>query len=184
MAEIITDFGEVRLSLKEYNDMRDKIRQLEEDNDALVEERDMICDENKVRVRRQIIKITEPSCDPRALGTKEIIEDRLINMEDITQELDAKIHEIENGWMKRVEELQSNLNSTEKTLEQCHSQYGDTHYVRGDIPRDLYDRMSDEQRRSYPILGNMRPIQPRQQQVTQTVDMNTPDGQQQDDLPF
>lgn len=122
MAEIITDFGEVRLSLKEYNDMRDKIRQLQEDNDALVEERDMICDENKVRVRRQIIKITEPSCDPRALGTKEIIEDRLINMKDITQELDAKIHEIENGWMKRVEELQSNLNSTEKTLEQCQRQ--------------------------------------------------------------
>lgn len=49
MAEIITDFGEVRLSLKEYNEMRDKIRKLEEDNDALVEERDQICDENKVR---------------------------------------------------------------------------------------------------------------------------------------
>lgn len=68
--------------------------------------------------------------------------------------------------------------------EQENPQYGDTHYVRGDIPRDLYDRMSDEQRRSYPILGNMRPIQPRQQQVTQTVDMRAPEGQQQDDLPF
>lgn len=116
MEEIITDFGEVRLSLKEYNDMRDKIRQLQKDNDALVEELDM------VRVRRQIIKITEPSCDPRALGTKEIIGDRLINKGDITQELDAKIHEIENEWMKRVEELQSNLNSTEKALKQCQRQ--------------------------------------------------------------
>lgn len=122
MAEIITDFGEVKLSLKEYNDMRDKIRQLEEENDALIVERDMICDENKVRVRRQIIKITEPSYNPRAIGTKEIIEDRLINMKDITQELDTRINKIENGWMKRVEELQSNLDSTEKTLEQCQRQ--------------------------------------------------------------
>lgn len=122
MAEIITNFGEVRLSLKEYNDMRDKIRQLEKENDALIVERDMICDENKVRVRRQIIKITEPSYNPRAIGTEEIIEDRLINMKDITQELDARIKEIENGWMKRVEELQSNLDSTEKTLEQCQRQ--------------------------------------------------------------
>lgn len=122
MAEIITNFGEVRLSLKEYNDMRDKIRQLEKENDALIVERDMICDENKVRVRRQIIKITEPSYDPHAIGTKEIIEDRLINMKDITQELDARIKEIENGWMKRVEELQSNLDSTGKTLEQCQRQ--------------------------------------------------------------
>ena len=120
MAEII--FGEVRLSLKEYNDLRDKIRQLQEDNDALVEERDMICDENKVRVRRQIIKITEPSCDPRAIGTKEIIEDKLINMGDITSELEAKFNEIEKGWMKRAEELQSKLDSTEKTLEQCQRQ--------------------------------------------------------------
>ena len=70
----------------------------------------------------RLVNVTEPSCDPRALGTKEIIEDRLINMGDITQELDAKIHEIENGWMKRAEELQSNLNSTEKTLEQCQRQ--------------------------------------------------------------
>lgn len=68
--------------------------------------------------------------------------------------------------------------------EQENQQYGYTHYVRGDIPRDLYDRMSEEQRRSYPILGNMRPIQPRQQQVTQTVDMSASEDQQQDDLPF
>lgn len=122
MAEIITDFGEVRLSLKEYNYMRDQIRQLQEDNDALVEERDMICDENKVRVRRQIIKITEPSNNPRAIGTKEIIEDKLINMGDITLELEAKFNEIEKGWMKRAEELQSKLDSTEKTLEQCQRQ--------------------------------------------------------------
>lgn len=74
--------------------------------------------------------------------------------------------------------LNLNANETE------HSQYGDTHYVRGDIPREQYDKMTDEQRRSYPILGNMRPIKPRQQEVAKTVDENTPEGQPDDDLPF
>ena len=75
------------------------------------------------------------------------------------------------------------LNLTANALQE-QSQYGDTHYVRGDIPRELYDRMTDEQRRSYPILGNMRPIVPRQQAVAQTTDMSTPESQQIDDLPF
>ena len=63
-------------------------------------------------------------------------------------------------------------------------QYGDTHYVKGEIPKELYDRMTEEQRRSYPILGNMRPIGPKQQTVSGTVDLNAPENQQQDDLPF
>lgn len=74
------------------------------------------------------------------------------------------------------------LNLTANEVE--NSQYGDTHYVKGDIPKEVYDKMTDEQRRSYPILGNMRPIGPKQQQVTQTVDMNAPEDQQQNDLPF
>lgn len=122
MAEIITDFGEVRLSLKEYNEMRDKIRKLEEDNDALVEERDQICDENKVRVRRQTIVETRLTTNPRALGTKEIIEDKLENCEDLKKEIDDKIHECEEGWMKKADELQENLDRSEKTLEQCQRQ--------------------------------------------------------------
>ena len=70
MAEIINipDFGEVRLSLKEYNEMRDRIKDLEEQNDTLTEMLDNVCDENKVRVRRQIIKVTELTTNPRALG--------------------------------------------------------------------------------------------------------------------
>lgn len=75
------------------------------------------------------------------------------------------------------------LNLTANALQE-QSQYGDTHYVRGDIPREQYDRMTDEQRRSFPILGNMRPIVPRQQAVAQTTDMNAPEEQQMDDLPF
>lgn len=69
-------------------------------------------------------------------------------------------------------------------IEQENPRYGDTHYVRGNIPKELYDKMTEEQRNSYPILGNMRPIGPKQQTVTGTVNMDAPEDEQQDDLPF
>lgn len=124
MAEIINipDFGEVRLSLKEYNEMRDRIKDLEEQNDTLTEILDNVCNEDKVRVRRQIIKVTELTTNPRALGQQEIIEDKLENCEDLKQEIDAKIKECEEGWMKKSDELQDNLDRAEKSLEQCQRQ--------------------------------------------------------------
>ena len=67
---------------------------------------------------------------------------------------------------------------------QENSQYGNSHFVRGDIPRELYDQMTDEQRKSFAILGNMKPILPKQQQVSATTSMDTPEDQPQDDLPF
>lgn len=99
MAEIINipDFGEVRLSLKEYNEMRDRIKDLKEKDNTLTQILDNVCDENKVRVRRQIIKVTELTTNPRALGQQEIIEDKLINMEDVTSELREKVAEVERG---------------------------------------------------------------------------------------
>lgn len=69
-------------------------------------------------------------------------------------------------------------------IETVNSQYGDTHYVKGNIPREVYDKLSEDQRKAIPILGNMKPIQPRQQAVSGTTDMNAPEGQQDDDLPF
>jgi hypothetical protein len=63
-------------------------------------------------------------------------------------------------------------------------QYGDTHFVRGDLPKELRERMTDEQRKTVPILGNMRPIKPQQMQVQGSVNMDAPGDQQQDDLPF
>lgn len=38
------------------------------------------------------------------------------------------------------------------------SPYGDTHIVKGNIPRDAFDAMTDEQRKYLPILGNARPL--------------------------
>lgn len=124
MAEIINipDFGEVRLSLKDYNEMRDRIKDLEEQNDTLTEILDNVCDENKVRVRRQIIKVTELTTNPRACGMKEIIEDKLINMEDVTRELDEKIAEVERGWKQEADNLKNQLEQSEKALEACQRQ--------------------------------------------------------------
>lgn len=44
--------------------------------------------------------------------------------------------------------------------------------------------MTDEQRQSIPIIGNMRPIKSQQMQVQGNVSMEAPENQPQNDLPF
>ena len=121
MAEIISipNSGEARLPLNEYDKMRDRIRELEEENKRLTEMLDHVCDENKVRVRRQIIRITELTTNPRALGQEEIIEDKLVNMQDITDELDENLRALEKECKEKCEALESENKSISKTLEQC-----------------------------------------------------------------
>ena len=144
MAEIINipDFGEVRLSLKKYNEMRDRIKDLVEQNHGLIHVLDKVCDENKVRVRRQIIKVTELTTDPRALGQQEIIEDRLINMEDVTSELDEKIAEVERGWKQEADDLKNQLELAEKNLEACQRKKRDLEQEVSRLKnRPLWDRL-------------------------------------------
>lgn len=63
-------------------------------------------------------------------------------------------------------------------------QYKDTHCLRGNIPNDIYEKMTDEQRKAFPILGNMRPVMPKVQQVNGVTDMDAPEEQEDNDLPF
>lgn len=121
MAEIlnIPYLGEARLPLEEYDKMCDRIRQLEEENKQLAETLDHVCDENKVRVRRQIIRQTELTFNPRACGMREIIEDKMVNMEDVTSELDERLRAIEREWKEKYEGLESVNESINKALEQC-----------------------------------------------------------------
>lgn len=63
-------------------------------------------------------------------------------------------------------------------------QYGDTHIIKGELPKDVRERMTEEQRNALPILGNMRPIKPAQMQVTGNINMDAHEGNPQDDLPF
>lgn len=121
MAEIINipNLGEARLPLNEYDKMRDRIRQLEEENKQLTDTLDHVCDENKVRVRRQIIRNTELTFNPRACGVQEIIEDKMVNMKDITDELDEKLRATEMEWKGKCESLVCENESISKALEQC-----------------------------------------------------------------
>ena len=121
MAEIlnIPYLGETRLPLEEYDKMRDRIRQLEEENKQLKDTLDHVCDENKVRVRRQIIRKTELTFNPRACGMQEIIEDKMVNMEDVTDELDERLHALEKEWKEKYEGLESVNENINKAFNQC-----------------------------------------------------------------
>jgi len=66
------------------------------------------------------------------------------------------------------------------------NQYGDTHLVKPDLPKEKRERMTEEERNAVPILGNMRPIQPQQGTVSgtmQSTDFVNEQGEA-DDLPF
>lgn len=121
MAEIINipNFGEARLSLKEYNEMRDKIKELEESNARLTEILDHVCDENKVRQRRQIIRVRELTFNPHALGQKEIIDEKLINLEEIEKDFDQRVSDIEKDWKCKADEMKADKESISRALELC-----------------------------------------------------------------
>lgn len=44
------------------------------------------------------------------------------------------------------------------------SQYGDTHYLRLGVPREVREKMTEEEKRNIPYLGNMKPSQLQQAQ--------------------
>lgn len=67
-------------------------------------------------------------------------------------------------------------------VESPNNQYGATHMLKPNIPEEVYKAMSDEERQAIPILGNMKPLKPKEQQVTGS--MNMEDVANQDDLPF
>lgn len=71
-------------------------------------------------------------------------------------------------------------------FETRNNQYGDTHLVKPDIPKEKRERMTEEERNAVPILGNMRPIQPQQGTVSgtmQSTDFVNEQGEA-EELPF
>lgn len=69
-------------------------------------------------------------------------------------------------------------------FETQNNQYGDTYLLKPNLPKEVRESMTDEERNAVPILGNMAPMRPSEQQVNGSVDANAPEGQQQNDLPF
>lgn len=62
-------------------------------------------------------------------------------------------------------------------------QYGDTHGIKQSIPKERLEKMTEEERKALPFLGNMRPrvVQQSQMPVETTVSVSADDT---NDLPF
>ena len=69
------------------------------------------------------------------------------------------------------------LNMT--AIEMQNSQYGDTHFIKQNLEKSVYDAMTEEQRRAMPIIGSMRPLEKSQAALDTTYMVET-----NDDLPF
>jgi len=66
-------------------------------------------------------------------------------------------------------------------FEMSNPQYGETHLIKGDIPKDKRDKMTEEERRANPILGGMKELQ-RRQATAPAADVFAPSND--DDLSF
>lgn len=63
--------------------------------------------------------------------------------------------------------------------------YDDTHMVKGDVPKEVRELLTEEQLRALPILGNMRPLQRAQQQMAVNGTVQIAQGEGEDyALPF
>lgn len=69
------------------------------------------------------------------------------------------------------------LNMT--AIEMQNSQYGDTHCLKQNLDKAVYEAMTEEQRRAMPIIGSLRPLEKSQAALDTTYMVET-----NDDLPF
>lgn len=60
-------------------------------------------------------------------------------------------------------------------------QYGDTHFLKGNVPEKVYKSLSDEERKSQPIVGQMRPLVRKEQPAPE---VSAVQAEVEDDLPF
>ena len=62
---------------------------------------------------------------------------------------------------------------------------GETHIIKGSIPKDVREAMSEEERRAQPILGDMRPVEWKALATEQAAPEATMESvNDDDDLPF
>ena len=50
-------------------------------------------------------------------------------------------------------------------IEMQNSQYGDTHCIKQNYDKAIYDAMTDEQRKAVPIIGSVKPLESKQPAV-------------------
>lgn len=69
-------------------------------------------------------------------------------------------------------------------IEMNESRYGDTHCVKVSLPKDMVERMTEEERKAIPILGGMHPLQSQAQQMAVRGQLDATVVMNEDDLPF
>lgn len=66
------------------------------------------------------------------------------------------------------------------------SKFGDSHFIKGSIDKEAFETLSEEERRNLPILGNMKPLERKVQemQAASIPDSAVSVADEEDDLPF
>lgn len=62
--------------------------------------------------------------------------------------------------------------------------YGETHMIKQSLPKEVREKMTDEEKKAMPILGGMRPVSFEVQNAATTCDAPFAQTQNLDDLPF
>ena len=62
--------------------------------------------------------------------------------------------------------------------------YEETHMVKQSLPKEVREKMTDEEKKSMPILGGLRPANYKSQNAAATCDAPFAQAQNLDDLPF
>lgn len=64
------------------------------------------------------------------------------------------------------------------------SQYGDSHYLTQNLPKEVRDTMSEDEKKSLPILGNVKVMELPPKQMIEAVEVPASATDELDDLPF
>lgn len=66
------------------------------------------------------------------------------------------------------------------------SKFGDSHFIKGSVDKEAFEALSEEERRNLPILGNMKPLERKVQemQAASIPDSAVSVADEEDDLPF
>lgn len=65
------------------------------------------------------------------------------------------------------------------------SKYGDSHYLTLNLPKEVRESMTDEQKKAIPILGNVKVMELPPRQIQEAVEIPAPQSSDDlDDLPF
>ena len=77
------------------------------------------------------------------------------------------------------------LNLTAIEMKQA-SQFGDTHFLKGNLDKEAFEKLTEEERKALPIVGNMRPIERKvaEQPAAPIADADIAPADEEDDLPF